>query len=63
LDAAGIPARNCKIIVEAWHVAQMDEFEAIVVGDEDDFSAPRSCLIDGAEFRYLGVFPHWTTVV
>ena len=37
----------------------MEDYDVIVVGDEDDFAAPKSCEIDGAKFKYLGVFPHW----
>jgi hypothetical protein len=42
-------------------MAQMDEFNAMVVGDEEDFNTPRSCMIDGVELRYVGLFPHWST--
>ena len=61
LEEAAVPAKNIERIVEAWFSADLEEFDSIVVGDEEDFSNPTSCEIDGAKFKYLGLFPHWST--
>ncbi|WP_206748026.1 immunity 22 family protein, partial [Enterovibrio norvegicus] len=63
LKECGVPEINIPNITIAWGANAEDQHTSIVVGDSGDFDSPVSCVISGAEFKYLGCFQHWSKKV
>ncbi len=46
-------------IVDKLSELLCNDYDSLIVGDEEDFKSPKSCTINNSEVVYLGKYNHW----